>query len=237
MLNLVDNVSGRYLIDMIDDYSKLIEYCQINNIYIIADASQAICERKFSMKELALDALIFTSHIGMMGPEGLGLMILGEKIKNKVQALIYGGTGSKSNDPEMPNILPDRLEAGTLNHPAIFGASAAIEYINKIGIEKIIEKKHNLAKILREEISLIDGLKVFGNGSFVCISSSKIDDASLSFNLDLNGGIMNRVGIHCSKLSHESIGDYPDACIRLSLGYFNNIYDIKRTIDEIKKYH
>ncbi|WAW14010.1 aminotransferase class V-fold PLP-dependent enzyme [Peptostreptococcus equinus] len=237
LLNIVDNVGGRNLIESTDNFKTLIDYCNSNNIFLIGDFSQAMCEYKFSMKELGFDAIIFSAHIGLMGSEGLGLLILNSSIKNNVKPLLFGGTGSKSADFNMPNTLPDRLEAGTLNHPAIFGLDAALEYISLIGIDKIIDKKNKLCNLAKDGLKDIDSIKVWGEGSFLCLSSKIIDDSDLAFNLDLQDGIMNRVGIQCSKMSHQAIDNFPKGCIRFTFGYFNNIYDVEDLIKAIKKYH
>ncbi len=230
-LTLVDNVTGFYNEKVIE----VAKICKARGIMVFIDAVQAICEREVNLEKLKADALIFASHIGLMGPEGLAEMIISNECAKKIQPLVYGGTGSQSNSPDMPEIIPDKFEAGTMNLPAIIATGAAIDFIDYIGVDKIIEKKHLLGKKLREGLSQIEGLDVRGEGAFCSLMIEKEDEAIIAFNLDMLKSIMTRVGIHCSPLSHIVRGKFPNGSIRFSLGYFNNQYDVDYIIDSIKE--
>lgn len=180
------------------------------------------------------DIVIFSSHIGLMGVEGLGISIISDGIADKIKPIIFGGSGSISNSYEMPEFLPDKLEVGTINLPAIVGLGKAIDYIKYIGIEKIIEKKHKLGHKLRNKLREIQSLEVSGNGSFCSVSVKDGDDSMLGFELDSGYGIMSRVGIHCSPIVHKKLGTFPNGSLRLSVGYYNDENDIDNVLSAFR---
>lgn len=230
-LTLVDNITGFYN----ESVAEIGRICEDKGIILVIDAVQAICERKVDLNDLKADVLIFSSHIGLMGPEGIAEMLIKDESAKKIKALIYGGTGSQSNSPDMPFLLPDKFEAGTLNLPGVIATGAALDFIDSIGIDRIIEKKHSLGKMLRDGLSRIKELEVRGYGSFCSVMVKGQDDAMIAFNLDMIKHIMCRVGIQCSPCAHMSEGTFPNGSIRFTLGYFNNEYDVKYIIESMKE--
>lgn len=232
-ITIVDNISGSMFVE-VDELKKTAEFCRENDIYLILDAVQAVCEIKLDLDYIGIDALIVTSHIGMMGPEGVGISLLSKKISMELQPIVFGGTGSKSNSDEMPNSLPDKFEVGTLNLPSIIGTGRAIEYINYLGVDDIINKKHKLGKYLRERLSEFENSKVIGNGSFCLFNIEGYDMSILAYYLDSIYRIQARVGIHCSYEIHKKLGTFPEGGIRFSIGYFNTEREIEKVIDSIE---
>lgn len=230
-LTLVDNITGFY-------NRKAIEVgkvCARKNIIFFIDAVQAACEREINVEELKAHAIVVSSHIGLMGPEGLAHLIINNEIAKEIDPLIYGGTGSQSNSPSMPLMIPDKFEAGTMNLPAIIGTGAALDFIDYVGLDKIIEKKHILGKKLREGLSKIENVDAKGSGSFCSVIISGQDDAMVAFNLDMINHIMTRVGIQCSPCTHMAEDTFPNGSIRFSIGYFNNKYDIDYIIKSVEE--
>lgn len=231
-ITLVDNVTGELFMEL-DELVSLSEECKRRGIYLIVDAVQAVCEYEIDIDRIGLDALISTAHIGFMGPEGLGVIIISKHLADKLEPLIYGGTGSKSNESKMPETLPDKFEAGTLNIPGIIGFGKALDYIERVGIDNIINKKKKLGSILRRGLNTIEGARVSGEGSFCLLNIAGKDMAYLSFYLDNLYKIQTRVGIHCSKESHINNNTFPEGGIRLSVGYYNTEEEIYGVIDKI----
>ncbi len=77
------------------------------------------------MEDMHIDALAFTGHKGLLGPQGVGGFMLRPELIGRMEPLLSGGTGSVSHSEETPDFLPDRFEAGTLNLPGIMGLHAA----------------------------------------------------------------------------------------------------------------
>lgn len=135
-LTMVDNITGFYNKSVLE----IGKICKEKGILLFIDAVQAICEVDIDLKRLEADALIFSSHIGLMGPEGIAEMLIKDESAKKINPLIYGGTGSQSNSPNMPVLMPDKFEAGTINLPGVIATGAAVDFIEYLGIENIIEK-------------------------------------------------------------------------------------------------
>jgi len=236
-LTLVDNIGGSYIVDMIDDYDGFLRLVESKKIVLVADGVQASLERQVSIDKLGIDVLIVTSHIGLMGLEGLAYLIGRKEVLGKIDPLVYGGTGSQSNLETMPQILPDKFEVGTINTVAINGAKRALDYIKDQGEKEIIAKKHRLANRLRRGLSQIDDLRVLGSGSFCLVlpqEKSNLDMSMLMFMLDMNYKIKARVGVQCSKMANDYYKSSHGG-IRFSIGYFNTEEEVDYLIDSMKK--
>lgn len=210
--------------------------CKKHNLFFIIDTAQSAGTVNVDMKVLNANAIAFTGHKSLYGPQGIGGFIIDDKLNNICKPLLSGGTGSLSHSLSQPDFLPDKFECGTLNMLGIVGLNKAISFINNIGRETIKEKILFLRNKLYDGLSNIDGIKVFGskNNSTTCISFTyrNIDPSEVSFYLSENG-IKTRAGLHCAPLAHKSIGSYPAGTSRLSLSYFNTIEEIDYTLSII----
>ena len=216
-------------------------------IKLIVDSAQTAGVVPIDMQEMCIDALCFTGHKSLLGPQGIGGFILDEDMISLIDPIISGGTGSISHSEEIPDFMPDRFEPGTMNLPGIVGLNAALKWISAVGMSNI--EKHELALTKRfidgitplEEEGLIKiyGLKgTEGRTAVVSIQTLKIDCAELAFMLDADYGIMTRVGLHCAPAAHKSIGTFPTGTIRFSFGNFNTEEEIDtaiRALNEILK--
>lgn len=210
--------------------------CKKHNLFFIIDTAQSAGTVNVDMKVLNANAIAFTGHKSLYGPQGIGGFIIDDKLNNICKPLLSGGTGSLSHSLSQPDFLPDKFECGTLNMLGIVGLNKAISFINNTGRETIKEKILFLRNKLYDGLSNIDGIKVFGskNNSTTCISFTykDIDPSEVSFYLSENG-IKTRAGLHCAPLAHKSIGSYPAGTSRLSLSYFNTIEEIDYTLSII----
>ena len=206
-------------------------FCEKHGLKFIVDCAQTAGVLPISMKEMKIDALCFTGHKGLYGPQGIGGFILQEDLIAFIDPLLSGGTGSISHTEEIPSFMPDRLEPGTMNLPGIFGLHAALEWINATGIDKIREKEHSLTALFLEKIRNLDptgdkirliGKKTDDNRTaVVSIQTPGRDISEIAYLLDKNYGIMTRVGLHCAPSAHKTLHTYPTGTIRFSFGYFN----------------
>ena len=206
-------------------------FCEKHGLKFIVDCAQTAGVWPISMKEMKIDALCFTGHKGLYGPQGIGGFILQEDLIDFIDPLLSGGTGSISHTEEIPSFMPDRFEPGTMNLPGIFGLHAALEWINATGIDKIREKEHSLTALFLEKIRNLDpkgdkirliGKKTEDNRTaVVSIQTPDRDISEIAYLLDKNYGIMTRVGLHCAPSAHETLHTYPMGTIRFSFGYFN----------------
>jgi len=237
ILSHASNVVGA--IQPIFEISKI---CERNNIHLILDSAQSAGSLNIDFKALNLSALAFTGHKSLYGPQGTGGFLISDELNNICSPTILGGTGSLSHSLVQPDFLPDKFESGTLNMPGIYGLLEGIKFINSEGINTIHDKNAFLFNYLVNELSNIDNLHIYTDlnninlyTSCISINLNNIETAELSYILDNDFGIKNRSGLHCAPLAHKSIGTYPTGTVRLSIGYFNTLDEIKYTVDSLNK--
>lgn len=230
------NVTGS--IQPIKDIGKL---CKENNIFFILDSAQSAGVLDIDFQEFFLDALAFTGHKSLLGPQGIGGFIINNKLNEICTPTILGGTGSLSHSLTQPDFLPDKFESGTLNIPGIIGLNEAIKFINNEGLNTIYEHNSYLRSYLISGLLNIPNYNIIGtldrslSTSCVSITHSKLDVSELSYILDSEFNISNRSGLHCAPLAHKTIGTFPNGTVRLSVGYFNTTEEIKYTLDCLNK--
>lgn len=220
------NVSGTLL-----PIEKVGERCKEQGVMFIVDAAQTAGVIPIDMKAAGISGLCVPAHKSLLGPQGLGAMLIDPSITGELVPVICGGTGSHSDMAEMPKELPDRFESGTMNLPAIFGLHASLVWIKEQG-EKII--KHELSLIERflnglsdiEDIRLAGMPSTEGRVGVISIDFLKRDNGMVAFQLEQEYGIMTRVGLHCAPLAHKSLGTFPEGTVRFSVGPFNTEEDI-----------
>ena len=215
--------------------------CKKHGIFFILDSAQSAGVLDIDFKDLSLNALAFTGHKSLLGPQGIGGFIIDDKLNEICEPLVLGGTGSLSHSLTQPDFLPDKFESGTLNIPGIIGLCEGIKFIKSEGLNTIHEHNSYLRSYLIAVILNIPNYKISGaldrkyGTSCVSITHSKLDISELSYILESDFNISNRSGLHCAPLAHKTIGTYPNGTVRLSLGYFNTLEEIKYTIDALNK--
>ena len=132
------------IIGTIQPLEEIGRICREKNIFFIIDTAQTAGVLNLDFKSLNCNALAFTGHKSLLGPQGIGGFILDDEINSEISPFIEGGTGSSSSSVIQPNFLPDKFESGTLNTPGIAGLMAGIKYINEIGIENIYSHEKEL---------------------------------------------------------------------------------------------
>ena len=194
---------------------ELAALCRRYGVPFIIDAAQSAGMLPVSLKKLEADFIAMPGHKGLLGPQGTGILLCGRLPK----PLLIGGTGSESLRQEMPDYLPDRAEAGTLNVPGIAGLSAGIHYIRNKGIDAIAQREQCMAKHCKDVLQEMDcqvfsGSNQSGTVSFV----PPMDCEELAEKLG-SRGIAVRAGLHCAPLAHESAGTLETGTVRISFGH------------------
>ena len=217
------------------------EICAEKQLIFIVDVAQTAGCVEIDMKAMNIDALAFTGHKSMMGPQGIGGFVISDTLASQLEVLISGGTGSLSHELEMPEFLPDRFEAGTPNIPGIVGLNAALGYIEKVGLGNIRHQELALTMRFIRGLESMDGVKIIGpktmenRTAVVSILIESMDMAMVAHELDRRYGIMTRVGIHCSPCAHQALGTYPAGTIRFSFGHFNTTDDVTAALHALKE--
>jgi cysteine desulfurase family protein len=236
ILNHASNVTGTIL-----PAQKVGEIAKKHGLFYALDTAQTAGLLNIDFKKLNLDFLGFTGHKGLLGPQGTGGMILSNRLVEKMDSLITGGTGSLSETVKQPDFLPDKFESGTLNTPGIIGLKTGIEYINEHGIESLYNHEIDLLKYFLTGLNELENIKVYGTQDIdkkvptVSLSVKGYDLGDLGFELAENYGIMVRSGLHCAPLAHKTIGTYPEGTLRFSLGIKTTKDEIDYTLDVLSK--
>ena len=204
--------------------------CRAHGIRFILDAAQTAGVLPVSMDDTGADAIAFTGHKGLLGPQGTGGILIRDDLAAETEPLIAGGTGSISHMEEIPDFLPDRFEAGTLNLPGIAGLHAALSWLLAQPEGSIAAHEQNLtARFLRRMLEaeqegllrMIGKRDTENRTGVVSIVPLRLDPAQLAFLLDERFGIAVRVGLHCAPAAHRTLGTWPTGTVRFSFGAFN----------------
>lgn len=213
-------------------------FCQEHRLLFILDTAQTAGTIDIDMEKLHLDALAFTGHKGLRGPQGIGGFLIRNKLAAQIEPLLSGGTGSASHSEEVPAFLPDRFEPGTPNIPGILGLHAALSDLEKasgnpensyqVSMESIFAHEMMLTRYFIEHILELDTdgkfIKVIGKKNtdnrcaVVSVQTPQMDMAQAAYELDDQYGIMTRVGLHCAPNAHRTLGTYPEGTLRFSFG-------------------
>ena len=205
----------------------------------VVDTAQSAGHIPISMRNIMADYLVFAGHKALLGPLGIGGIVMYSKDVNLMPTL-FGGTGFDSRNPHMPNELPYRLEVGSLNIVAIAGLSASLQWISEIGLEIIAEHEkkvlNKIQTILEESGSFLClGVDYLGDrvGVLSCVSDEYLPD---EFGLILNKySICTRIGLHCSPDTHKFFNTFPSGAIRFSVGWFTTEEDIDELASVIQE--
>lgn len=179
---------------------------------------------------------VFAGHKTMLGPFGIAGLIL--RRNDPLKPLLYGGTGTHSALHDMPADLPERLEAGSHNLQAIAGLSAAVQWIQTIGMDTIRAREKELTNTLKQLLQGYPNIHMVGD----CEGVSNVSCVFDGYSPDEIGLILSqrniavRTGLHCAPLAHKALGTAPGGTVRFSLSCFNSETDLDKlqdVLDEI----
>lgn len=216
-------------------------FCQKHGLLFIVDSAQTAGVIPIDMKAMRIDALCFTGHKGLLGPQGIGGFIVTDAVADAMTPLIAGGTGSVSHTEEMPDFLPDKFESGTLNLPGIVGLHASLAYIRNVGLAAIHAKEMALTDQFLCGLASIPGLSIIGRNdtvnrtAVVSIAATNQDNAIVAQELEDQYGIMTRVGLHCAPSAHKTLGTFPSGTIRFSFGHYNTPAEIDTALQALRE--
>ncbi len=217
-------------------------FAQAHGLIFLADCAQTAGILPIDMEAMHIDALAFTGHKGLLGPQGTGGFILKEKLIPCVEPLLSGGTGSASHTEEIPDFMPDRFEAGTLNLPGILGLNAGLNWLKETGISRIYAHELALTSLFLEGLETLEArgaLRIVGprdlenRTGVVSIQTCGKELAQAAYELDAAYGIQTRVGLHCAPAAHRTLGTYPTGTIRFSFGWWNTRDHVERALDAL----
>lgn len=206
--------------------------------YYLLDAAQTAGVFSINMGNFAVDLLAFPGHKGLLGPQGTGGLIVKQGIS--LEPLIYGGTGSLSEQDRQPDFLPDALESGTLNGVGIAGLGAGVQYILSEGVDKIRVREQALCRKLWNGLREMPTVKLYGSdlverrSPIVAFNIGELDSVEASFILEEKVGVIARAGLHCAAHAHKMLGTLEQGVVRFSPSHFTSEAEIETALQAVK---
>ena len=227
----VSNVTGTVL-----PVQEIAEQAKAVGALVLVDAAQSLGVLDVDVPKLGIDLLAAPGHKSLMGPMGTGLLYVGPDAD--VKATVFGGTGSHSEDLDMPSQLPDRLESGTLNVVGLAGLSAGVDWVLDKGVNNLAAAELQLTQRLRNGLASIPGVKVYGYAShapLVSFNVGELGSSEVAAILDATFNICVRPGLHCAPLAHRTIGTLRQGTVRASLGPFTTAQEVDALLSAVEE--
>ena len=236
VLNHASNVSGT-----VQDAKAIGMLCKLHSLPLVLDGAQSAGHIPVDFEDFSLSALTVPAHKGLLGPQGIGALLLSPEFAQKLSPLLAGGTGSMSDSEELPLYFPDRFEPGTPNLPGIYGWSASMDYVNQVGLSALREHELALTKRFLEGLESISNLRLVGTRDLsrrvgvIALDFANIDNAEVSDRLEQEFEILTRCGMHCAPSAHKSLGTFPQGVVRFSIGYRTTEAEVDCALRAIQK--
>ena len=221
----VSNVFG-YILPL----RAIADICHARGVPLVVDAAQSAGCVPLSWRELGAAFIAMPGHKGLYGPQGTGILICGPEYPPV--PMLTGGTGSESIRQEMPDFLPDRLEAGTQNVPGVGGLCAGIRFVRRLGVKRIQAHESRLCEGLWRALADVRGIRSYHaadarqQSGVLSLVAEGTDCEELGEALGQNGFAV-RAGLHCAPGAHRSAGTLESGTVRVSFSVFNSGADVR----------
>ena len=214
----------------------------VRPVPVVADGAQTAGSVPFDFDASGLAAYACSGHKGLLGPTGTGVLLLAPSLAEELQPIVRGGTGSRSESEEMPEFLPDRLEAGTPNGAGIAGLGIAARWLLERGVDAIHQHESQLAATLVTRLNAIPGVHVHGwdpnqpHTGILSFTADSTDPGELAAWLDRERGVMLRAGLHCAPAAHRWLSTFPSGTLRPGISPFSTDADIEVLLSAVEEY-
>lgn len=236
---LVVMAHGSNVCGTVQDAKAVGKICRERGVPFALDAAQTAGHIEVDFERFGLAALVVPGHKGLLGPQGIGALLLDADFARRLTPLVAGGTGSASDSEELPDWMPDRFESGTPNMPGVYGWEAALGWLENTGIETLENHEKTLSKRFLEGIYGLKNVKLYGatvpegrTGVF-SVGFLNCDNAEAAWRLEREFGILTRCGLHCAPSAHKTLGSFPEGSVRFSTGWANTEADIDAALSAI----
>jgi cysteine desulfurase / selenocysteine lyase len=205
---------------------------------VAVDAAQSAGALPVDFAALDAAALACSGHKGLLGPTGIGVLLLAPGVE--VEPLVRGGTGSRSESEEMPEILPDLLEAGSANVAGAAGLAAACRWHLAQPAGAVHARAVALVRRLAADLAALPGVRLAGYdpaGERVAVLSftvDGVDNGELAAWLDRERSIMVRAGLHCAPAAHRRLATFPQGTVRVAIGPFTTEGELELLVAAVR---
>ena len=228
------NVSGA-----VQDAMAVGAICHEHGIPFVLDAAQTAGHWPIDFEAMHLSALSVPGHKGLMGPSGIGALLLSADFAKKLTPILTGGTGSASDSEAQPDYMPAKFESGTPNLPGIYGFHAAVDFILDTGVEVLQEREHQLTKYFLDKLRDVKDIRLAGPWDLenrvgvISVDFAQVDNAEAAYRLEQDYGILTRCGLHCAPSAHKTLGTFPQGTVRFSVGHYTTETEIDTAVQAI----
>lgn len=227
VINHASNVTGNLV-----DLATIKKICREHHLYLVVDASQTAGVVPIDLADEGIDALCFTGHKSLYGPQGTGGVCLKKDLP--LEPVLTGGDGMQSFSKTQPKRLPTLLEAGTVNVPGIAGLGASVAWL----LENPYHS-NDLGELFVTELQKIPAITLYGDFTQprVDVFSLNIKDAESAIVSDLLWSefeIATRPGYHCAPLMHEALDTADCGTVRFSFSRFTTKAEVVLAIEALK---
>jgi cysteine desulfurase/selenocysteine lyase len=236
-LNHASNVVGTLL-----PVADVAGIARDHGLILLVDAAQTGGAYPIDVQADGVDLLAFTGHKSLYGPMGTGGLIVGERVDvARMEPLKRGGTGSRSEQEEQPDFMPDMCESGTPNAVGLAGLEAGVRWVLERGVAAIRAHEVALAQRLIDGLMGVPGVTVYGGldasqqTATVSFNVAGMEPSEVGLRLDENHGIMCRVGLHCAPAAHRTIGTFPVGTVRFGLGALNTVDEVDAAVAAVEQ--
>lgn len=206
---------------------------------LVVDGAQSIPHIKIDVQDLDVDFFAFSGH-KMLGPTGIGVLYGKEKLLNQMPPVEFGGEmidfvyEQKATWKE----LPWKFEAGTPNIAGAIGLAAAIDYLDKIGMETVHQYEQELLAYVFPKLQAVEGLTIYGSedlaqrSGVISFNLAGLHPHDVATALDYEG-VAVRAGHHCAQPLLSYLGVV--ATVRASFYMYNTKADCDKLVEALQK--
>lgn len=213
---------------------KIGAFCKERGIFFIVDGAQSAGLYNISLKKMNIDALCLPAHKSLYGPQGLGMVIFGTEVVGR--SVIEGGTGINSMELNMPDVLPEAYEAGTMSTPLIAGLCESVKWLKAVEQSKILRYEEELYEYIKALLETNEKIEIYcdsnSRGNTLLFNVNGLTSTELSNQLDMRG-ICTRSGLHCAPLAHQTLSVPSHGAVRIGIGVFNTKAELNILFDAV----
>lgn len=236
-LTQASNVTG-----VIQPCAEIGQIARSAGVVYLIDAAQSAGHLPIDVRALSADLLAFPGHKALLGPLGTGILYIRPGLESDLRSLRQGGTGTRSEDEQQPESLPDKYEAGNHNAPGLIGLAAAMRWRAEQTAGAIEAHERQLVEHLLTGLQAIPGIELHGpqvadgRVGVVSLSVADQDPQVVATLLDQVAQVQVRSGLHCAPGAHRALGTLErGGTVRLSVGPFTTIDELDVAIEALRQ--